>query len=118
MKTLLIALATLTSLPAMASDTFYCNGIRGDEGKFMYVKNTSDEPIKDGEKGTFLFVVRTGTETIYSQYVNVDLEDVNLSFQSRKNGQNLDAMIYLDGLEETWVKLDDQEMNFDCRNKD
>jgi hypothetical protein len=114
MKTLLIA---LTTLPAMASPTYYCNGIRGSEDKVLYVKNANEEQIKDGEKGSFLFVIRDGSETLYSQYVSAELEDVNLSFHSRKNGQELDAMIYLDGLDETWVNLNGKKMSFDC-NKD
>ena len=111
MKTVLVALTALVSLPAFAQpDTYWCAGKGKDEGKTLYTRILSAEQAREGDKMTWLMVIRNGSETIYSSNVKGSLEDVDLGFKAR----GLEGMIFLDELNETWVTVDGQEMHFDC----
>jgi hypothetical protein len=111
MKTLLLALVALSSTSALTKpDTYWCKGTGADSGKTLYVRILSSDQAREGDKLSWLMVIRDGSETIFSGNVKSDLEDVDLGFHAR----GLSGMIFLDELNETWVKLNGQDMRFDC----
>lgn len=117
MKNLFLILATLISTPAFASEgtSYYCKGIDGSEGKTMYAKLVNADEVKDGyEDMIFLFVVRDGSKTIFSDYVAATSEDVMLNFTSHDGAAVMSAGIFMDELDQTWVKLGRKKMRFDC----
>ncbi len=120
MKNLFFVLAAfIVSMPAFAGEQYYCKGnFHTPEQTTLFVKALSHDHAIEGEKMEYLIVIRDGSEVIYKGHVTAESEDVMLSFKSRRGQPKLSGMIYMDELNQTWIKLGNgqgkNDMNFNC----
>jgi hypothetical protein len=118
MKNLFLAvLALSTSVPAFAGEQYYCKGnFSTSESTTLFVKALSHDHAIEGEKMEYLIVIRDDAEEIFHGHVSAESEDVMLSFKSRRGQQKLSGMIYMDELNQTWMKLGNakEALHFNC----
>jgi|GEM_PF-6264150 len=119
MKNVLFALAAFTfTIPAFAGEQYYCKGnYNTPESVTLFVKALSHDHAIEGETMEYLIVIRDGSEELFKGHVTAESEDVMLSFKSRRGQPKLSGMIYMDELNQTWMKIPGKEMNFNCDHK-
>ncbi len=115
MKTL-IALATLTfGLSAYATGPTHLFTCYGKDGRDSYVMTITGGPVADGGRAVHRVKITSCDGVVFDADVTVEKEDVMQSYRSRRGAeQTLSGMVYLDELNETYMDVDGEEIQFDC----
>lgn len=115
MKTLILALALL-SLNAFAGEAYTCTqlDVVGGPGLTLTLTQIGDSEIREGRPYRFHLVLAAPGAVILDEVATVQTEDVMFSF--RVKSKPIKGMIYLDELDQTWLTIKGQRMDFDCND--
>src|SRR5688572_18330166 len=107
MKHVLMLALSLTSSMAFAGEKFICQQTDGDRysPKKMILTQIGTAEIREGKPYSFKLEVfeGRGSEAKISETVTVETEDVMFGFKNKV--KKISGMIYLDELDQTWLKV-------------
>lgn len=117
MKSLLALITLLTSITAFAGEKYICKEITEnswDSKRTLILTQVGNIEINEGVKYTFTLEVFEGnsSKAIVSEKVTVETEDVMFAFSNK--AKKISGMIYMDELDQTWLKVGKNEWHFDC----
>lgn len=117
MKSLLALVVLASSISAFAGEKYICKEITEnswDSKKTMILTQVGDIEVKEGVKYTFKLEVYEGNSSkpVVAENVTVETEDVMFGFNNK--AKKISGMIYLDELDQTWLKVGKNETRFDC----
>lgn len=117
MKSLLALIVLASSITAFAGEKYICKEITEnswDSKKTMILTQVGNIDIKEGVKYNFTLEVYEGNsaKAVVSEKVTVETEDVMFGFENK--AKKISGMIYLDELDQTWLKVGKTETRFDC----
>lgn len=112
MKLFLSLVVLFSSISAFAGQKFICKEINGS--KKLVLTQVSTTPVRGGIKSQFKLEIfeRNSSRPVYAAPVIVQTEDVMVAFENK--AQQLSGMIYLDELDQTYVRIGRSELSFDC----
>lgn len=114
MKTALFALSALLLAAPSFAESYTCAGIDGDEGKVLRVEALGSTNVPEGTRMPFRVEITHGDRVLFGDEVTAVQSDVMLMFRNRRGQPRLSGTIYLDELNQTWIKAGGKEMRFDC----
>lgn len=116
MKFALLLALTILSATAFAGEKYICRETGGDEyaPKKFILTQVSDDVIHEGKFYSFKLEIFEGNsgKAIVSESVNVRTEDVMFKFTN--TAKKISGIIFLDEMDQTWVKVGKTEYHFDC----
>ena len=118
MKSLFALVVLLVSLNTFAGTKFICKEnteSRWDSKKSMILTQLGHVKIKEGVVYDFkleIYDTNSSHKPFVSEIVSVETEDVMFGFSNKI--KKIEGMIYLDELDQTWVKVGKTEMSFNC----
>lgn len=117
MKSLLLMIVLTSAFSAFAGDKYICKEMTEnswDSKRTMILTQLGNIQIKEGVKYDFKLEVFEGNSSkpIVSEKVTVETEDVMFGFSNK--AKKIEGMIYMDELDQTWLKVGKSEWHFDC----
>ena len=117
MKMLLAATTLLVSFQSMAGIKYICKEQTKnswDEKKTLVLTQVGNGRINEGRKYQFTLEVygRNTSRPLLAERVMVETEDVMFGFSNQAKG--ISGMIYLDELDQAWLRVGRSEVAFDC----
>jgi hypothetical protein len=112
---LVLALSILTSV-AFAGEKYICTQADSEDfaPKKLVLTQIGHEEVQEGKTHSFKLELFQGRDrkALVSETVSVRTEDVMFSFSNKS--KKISGMIYMDELDQTWLKIGKEEMHFDC----
>ena len=123
MKTLLLALSLTLGLAASAQaakkiekEKIECEGLDQNSGYTMTMDARSQSNVEGKAIAYYLEVLGEHQEPLFANIVFGVKEDVMLNFKSKAGVQpKLSGLLYMDEADQTWVKLNGDELRFSCQ---
>lgn len=117
MKTLLAAMTLFISFQSIANTKYICKEMTRnswDEKRTLILTQMGRGTIEEGKKYSFMLEVygRNTSKSILTEKVVVETEDVMFGFSNHT--KQISGMIYLDELDQTWLRVGRTEVRFNC----